>query len=528
MSSLRGSSRLTNLVADTIRFRDLSGGILTLSEKGVVRNDGAPAFQTLTVSGQVQLHDTTVFGTLTANAVHAVASITSPVASVGSLDVSSAVITYLSQFDPSGQFFSLLPQSASIGDIITTINDLLLLFYNRKIFVLLSPRIYFQTTSLITFYEFPSDASNNLIACSYEFNAGGNAPIEAIIESINNKSAVFNIKFRLLFNATTQRVTIQEAPGYSFTVTDTLTYGSANLFLNHIGLIDLSGSYPADATYPGAFYPYTSVTGSPVVDPTGVSPLCPTAPVQAPNLSGSALFNGFTITFPSPSDPSVKQIDIYLDISGSPFGIQSWDLVPASASSYTFLNLSEQTTYNVSLTYLSVYDESPRSPALTVTTSSSIIDVSFNVLSSPHVSLSPPSSGQTTTILLTLDHFWDDLSLNNISQIQSMLMSIGYQVLPGAAATLTTTLNAVVNGHYFPVFTQLEHAPYYGPQRTAQGGLFLKTYVSPTYNQWVPTDAFGNINKSQPLQFAWTFSSPVTWVGQGTFDTFFIYYNIIL
>jgi hypothetical protein len=76
MSGLRRSSGLTNLVADTLRFRDLSGGILTLSDRGVVRNDASPAFQNLMVSGQSQLHNTTVFGTLTANSVNALNSVT--------------------------------------------------------------------------------------------------------------------------------------------------------------------------------------------------------------------------------------------------------------------------------------------------------------------------------------------------------------------------------------------------------------------------------------------------------------------
>ena len=95
MSGLRHSSGLTNLVADTLRFRDLSGGLLTLSEKGVVRNDSSPALQNLTVSGQSYLSNTTVFGTLRANSVNALISITSPYAAISRLDVSSASIDSL-------------------------------------------------------------------------------------------------------------------------------------------------------------------------------------------------------------------------------------------------------------------------------------------------------------------------------------------------------------------------------------------------------------------------------------------------
>ena len=92
MSGLRRSSGLTNLVADTLRFRDLSGGFLTLSDRGVVRNDSSPALQNLTVSGQTFLFNTTVSGTLTANSVNALVSVQSPYAAIGHLDASSASI----------------------------------------------------------------------------------------------------------------------------------------------------------------------------------------------------------------------------------------------------------------------------------------------------------------------------------------------------------------------------------------------------------------------------------------------------
>ena len=125
MSGLRRSSGLTNLVADTLRLRDLSGGILTLSDRGVVRNDASPAFQNLTVSGQSQLHDTTVFGSLTANSVNALASITSPYAAIGILDVSSASIDSLNV--SSATVGSLDVSSATIGSLdisSATINSL--------------------------------------------------------------------------------------------------------------------------------------------------------------------------------------------------------------------------------------------------------------------------------------------------------------------------------------------------------------------------------------------------------------------
>ena len=153
MSGLRRSSGLTNVVADTLRLRDLSGGILTLSDRGVVRNDASPDFQSLFVRGYTQLQNTTVMGTLTANSVSALASMQSPVAEIGSLfassatinsiqvtnadissatidllnvsnakvhhaDISSAVIDYLPQFNSSGNIYSIVPSYATLPQLI--------------------------------------------------------------------------------------------------------------------------------------------------------------------------------------------------------------------------------------------------------------------------------------------------------------------------------------------------------------------------------------------------------------------------
>ena len=153
MSSLRSSSGLTNLVADTLRFRDLSGGLLSLSDRGIVHNDLLPALQNLTVRGQTQLQNTTVNGTLTANSVNVLTSatvnnlvatsaslnsLTVSSATVNQLDVSSAVIDYLPQFDPSGNVFSLLLDSASKSEVIANINQLLHFFANKNLFITLS------------------------------------------------------------------------------------------------------------------------------------------------------------------------------------------------------------------------------------------------------------------------------------------------------------------------------------------------------------------------------------------------------
>jgi microcystin-dependent protein len=120
MPSLRPSGGLTNLVADTLRLRDLSGGLLTLSDRGVIRNDASPALRNLTVSGSTMLHTTTVFSTLTANSVDALVSIKSPAAYFTSIDVSNATVTHLnvaftsiSRLDASSAFIDLLDVSSA-------------------------------------------------------------------------------------------------------------------------------------------------------------------------------------------------------------------------------------------------------------------------------------------------------------------------------------------------------------------------------------------------------------------------------
>lgn len=96
MSSLRRSSGLTNLVADTLRLRGTTApGLVITDAIGEVSVSTAPDLTGLTVTGSVQLGDTNVIGSLTANSLTALTSVRAPTAILHSIDASSAVVDTL-------------------------------------------------------------------------------------------------------------------------------------------------------------------------------------------------------------------------------------------------------------------------------------------------------------------------------------------------------------------------------------------------------------------------------------------------
>ena len=481
MSGLRASSGLTNLVADTLRLRDLSGGILTLSDRGVVRNDASPAFQNLTVSGQTQLHNTTVFGSLTANSVNALASITSPYAAIGILDVSSAaidslnvssatidtvdissalidqldvsnatnqhadissatidllnvsnatirhadissaVIDYLPQFDPSGNIYSIVPTYATLPQLIASYNQLITLFANRTIFLSLSsiPVLLFQTACEIHIAEFPTATPNVRVNFTYLQPVDLGVAAGSIVATLNRSAINTGAKLRFSFNPATSKVSYLEETGYSWVFSDPVHYGSANRFLNHLGITGLTPSEN------GAFIVYNSGIGGVIANPTGGSPVTPAAP-RAPTVIGFPTPHGFTIAIPTPPG-TVNKIGIFLDHGTT--SIHSWALISSTATSYTFSNLVPETNYIVYITFLSNYDESPLSPALSVITPHQPIAQTFNVLtdiatsvpSLPAPTSYPPYNNQFIGVAITQPTVWSRMpGLTNVTQISSI------------------------------------------------------------------------------------------------------------
>jgi len=447
MSGLRASNTLTNLVVDTLRFRNFDGGILTVSDKGVVSNDASPEFQNLTVTGQTILANT-LCESLTVNSVNALASVRTPSAAIGQLDassaiirslsssratvtqlnastasitlldVSSAIIGYLSQFDPLGNIFSTLPLNATLPQLIAGYNRLISLFADRQIFLSISnaPSIIFQTPCEIHIAEFIGETPNIRIDFSYSQQISAGIAAGAIVDTLNQSAIKAGAKLRFSFNSATSKVSYTEASGYSWVFTDPNFYGSANRLFNHLGITGLIASEN------GEFSEYGSGIGAVVANPTGDSPPTPAAP-GIPTLFGIELAHGFTISIPASMTPNdVKKIGIFLDHGTD--SIHSWDLIdyPALDNRYTFSNLMPSTTYIVHLSFLSTYDESDLSPGLSVTTESSSF-TEFDVLESDATTLTPPPlndvyNNQLYIVAQTTPEVWEGISnLYEVSQI---------------------------------------------------------------------------------------------------------------
>ena len=77
MSGLRVSQKNMNLLTNTLQFRNLSDGILTLSNSGIVKKESMPNFQIVTVNNQTYLSNTNISGVLTCSTVNVLASINS-------------------------------------------------------------------------------------------------------------------------------------------------------------------------------------------------------------------------------------------------------------------------------------------------------------------------------------------------------------------------------------------------------------------------------------------------------------------
>lgn len=634
MAGLRTSNGLTNLVVDTLRFRNFEGGILTVSEKGMVSNDALPVFRNLTVSGQSTLTDT-VCTSLTVNSVDALESIRTPSAAIGQLDassaaisslnvfresvdrltapsasisfldattasirildvssasigsldasvasisfldaetasirildgssasigsldasvasiktvdassasigtleafsglvteldvsaahisfadISSAIIGYLPQFDPSGNTVPLFPVSTTLPQFIAGYNQLLNLFANKNIFITLSPNIIFQTRLRIGISKFPTGDPGNFIQNNYTFETGERS-LHDVINMLNNPE---NFTFKLRFSLNNSRVSIQEEPGYSFIFKD--LNSSANLFLNHIGLIDIS----CNPTVP--FYPYTSLTGERVLDMTGQLPIAPGAPTALPTVD-NITDNGFTIVLSAPTDPTVKQFGLYIRTPSSESARwEAWlPSILSTVTRYRFNTptLTNTTQYDIYTSYLSIYDESPKSAGVFVH-SHNLFDI---MDPGPIMSPAPNVYSRPTKPLTS----WPP-ELTKVSQIYSIKLNIGYRVNPSPIEELQTVLIVENTVTTIPsIFTKDEGIPY--NDGIAEGGIVDQTYLYDNFKQWFPTTDGDTIDKTKSLSFDWYFfdrtddlPGPVVWIGPDTPDTCIINYSYI-
>jgi len=340
-------------------------------------------------------------------------------ATIQHADISSAVIDYLPQFDLSGNIYSIVPSYATLPQLIASYNQLITLFANRTIFLSLStiPVLLFQTHCEIHIAEFISSSPNTRIDFTYSQPIHLGVATGSIVATLNQSAINAGAKLRFSLDAATSQISYQEASGYSWIFTDPEHYGSANRFLNHLGI---RGLIPSEK---GAFVVYNSGIGSVIANPTGGSPVTPAAP-GALDLSGSATPHGFTINIPAADPVVVKKVGIFLDHSTG--SIHSWNIISYPATSYTFSNLVPETAYLVHLTFLSDYDESNLSPALPVRTPSMPVQQSFNVLTAAETLLTPPPlnavyNNRFFVVAHTTAAVWSKMpGLNRVSQISSI------------------------------------------------------------------------------------------------------------
>lgn len=331
-------------------------------------------------------------------------------------------------------------------------NALLTLFQQRGVFLttLLADSTLaavFNTSVSLRFVV----STTTLPTTTYRFDYGvtGNpaaaVPYTNIVNGINLAARVFVTSDTFAASYTVQDTpsgpvgtfTFTTGPNYTMQITDITTNGTAQLFLNHIDTVLLTNT------------PYPGVVNATVRDFTVVMPSTPTAAptvVGVPDISNcTILINPVPLTTPV----AIQNVAIYWCLSGSAFSSSPNAIIPAlqTTMTYRITGLAPGGTYNVALSYRSLYDESPRGPVLTFTTqirSSALAGPSNINVYSVEVTedvnwLSTPSYGTSTinygkqymsnvkfTVASVFSSIWTDTlgDLKNISQIQSVSIDV--------------------------------------------------------------------------------------------------------
>lgn len=319
------------------------------------------------------------------------------------------LLGWKSRMDPSGGFvYTELSSAAPSSQIVSALNDFFKLLSSRHAFVtytpLIVPDISFNQPRSIAFSSFL--ASNTAQRVNYTFTQpAGDTNVIAVLTNLNNQLEANGLALRFTYNSGTGIVTISPSAGFGFAVGNVSTYGSASLFLAHLGISDISGDFNYTSDISGADIS-GGVTGMTV-------PSAPAAPSNAINITTS----GFTVTIPT-AVPPIRFINIYLN------GV-SQGQTSINAGSYTFFALRPNTPYTVQATFLSDYDESSLSTALTVTTAPIITSYSVNMLTQPGSAVTPytgrPVNYTNVTVATVGTAAWP-ANLTQVSQIKSVEM----------------------------------------------------------------------------------------------------------
>jgi hypothetical protein len=257
------------------------------------------------------------------------------------------------------------------GELLTisqNMNALLTLLQERQCFVgILAPAasstsVVFNTTVSIIFNIFANGEKHNF---SYTVNGDPTVAVSygKIAADITSAAAAAGSPFKATFNPGATPTFVFSIVGsdptdnfYYFDNTPTLTNGSAQLFMNHLGFytLQINTEYARDSPD----YPFTA-------DIPTFSNILPTTPTEPPGaivVEADACVLGLPDVPPSPIE--IQQVCIYLRLeSDTTFGPYPIAIIDASESYYDVSGLESGTTYFAAISYRSLYDESPLGPA---------------------------------------------------------------------------------------------------------------------------------------------------------------------
>ena len=312
-------------------------------------------------------------------------------------------------------FFLLDPATAPLSSVITGYNRLLTTLSLQRAFVTLQVpdiNIVFQTGCAITWATFPTGSPTAYTSFSVSFPAGTTIKAFTLVNQLNAASlnAAMPLNFYL---STTSTISVFVATSYSMFYTDVSIFGESQRFVNHIGLAVLAPSYASR----GILNAYTgNLIGSPLTSGYGSSPPAPTG---VPILYGPVSQNTYVTVQINLGEQTVDDVVIGVYVDGD--SIDSFSV----GSSYVVFGLQPGTTYSITMTYSTRFDEGPLSTPLSVTTTATPT-VAYDMLASAATTVTPyggiPLNDTFITVSDTSNSVWSlfPSPLTSVSQINSV------------------------------------------------------------------------------------------------------------
>jgi hypothetical protein len=413
-----------------------------------------------------QLYDSTVGGVETLNWTNAAG-------------VSEPISGWNAKITPSTGIFRTVDTTGLTGATLIMAqnqNALLTLFQQRGVFLTTltaDPTLaaVFNTTVAITFRLTPTLGAPVDITFSVPGNSALTVSYTDIADRIN--TAAVNILFgNPDLSLVASYVALGTTGTFTFTVgadttlqfVDSTTNGTAQLFLNHL---NTASPLLTNTSYT------TNQASATVQDFTEVMPA---TPIAGPTIESYDISN-CTIGIPAfpPTPIAIQNIGIYWCLSGTAFSSSPNAIVSADTETYTITDLSGGATYNIALSYRSLYDESPKGPSAQVKTFGSYlvpylqpglsvysveVTEDVNWLSTPSYGTSTVNYGKQYmsnvkfTVATVFSAIWANTleDLTKLTQIQSVTIDF----YAGAAT-------AVTDARFFTGLNPLTNILYSGP-----------------------------------------------------------------